>query len=164
LLMVQNLPGTLLILTRRALVQGSHPGPNRKTRVVFVRVSNFGERQVGTTVDVSCGNLLCYAARHVVLRRCKSFGGNWQPLAKKARGTASRRVIRPARLPNDAASRSWLRDGVSTYAAGRMSKFSTQSLPTAGIRVTGTGTWCEADTKGGKSSGSLHTRRLSGGT
>jgi hypothetical protein len=42
-----------------------------------------GRQPIGTTVDVSSGNALCYAAKHVVLRRWKSFGGKWQPLATR---------------------------------------------------------------------------------
>jgi hypothetical protein len=42
-----------------------------------------GRQPVGTTVDASCGNPLCYAAEHVLLRRWKSFGGKWPPLATK---------------------------------------------------------------------------------
>src|SRR5271170_201516 len=42
-----------------------------------------GKQPTGTTVDASCGNPLCYAAEHVLLRRWKSFGGKWSPLATK---------------------------------------------------------------------------------
>lgn len=42
-----------------------------------------GRQPVGTTVDASCGNPLCYAPEHVLLRRWKSFGGKWLPLAMK---------------------------------------------------------------------------------
>jgi hypothetical protein len=110
-----------------------------------------GKQPVGTTVDVSCGNPLCYAAKHVILRRWKSFGGKWQPLATKLAGLPVGRSFDLPDYPSDAASRSRLRGGVSACAAGRMLKFSTRSLPTGGIRITRTGTWGEADTKGGES-------------
>src|SRR5271168_2150409 len=42
-----------------------------------------GKQPTGTTVDASCGNPLCFAAKHVLLRRWKSFGGKWSPLAIK---------------------------------------------------------------------------------
>lgn len=108
-----------------------------------------GRQPVGTTVDVSCGNSLCYAAKHVVLRRWKSFGGKWQPLATKLAGLPVGGSFDLPDYPSDAASRSRLRGGVGACAAGRMLKFSTRSLPTGGIRVTRTGTWGEPDTKGG---------------
>lgn len=109
-----------------------------------------GKQPVGTTVDVSCGNSLCYAARHVVLRRWKGFGGKWQPLATKLAGLPIGGSFDLPDYPRDAASRSRLRGGVSACTAGRMLRFSTRSLPTGGIRVTRTGTWGEADTKGRK--------------
>ena len=96
-----------------------------------------GRQPVGTTVDVNCGNPLCYAAKHVLLRRWKSFGGKWPPLAAK--------VARLPDYPSDQASRSRLRGGVSAVAAGRMLRFSTQSLPTGGVRITRTGTWGVAE-------------------
>jgi hypothetical protein len=34
-----------------------------------------GKQPTGTTVDASCGNPLCFATEHVMLRRWKSFGG-----------------------------------------------------------------------------------------
>jgi hypothetical protein len=110
-----------------------------------------GSQPVGTTVDVSCGNSLCYAAKHVVLRRWKSFGGKWQPLATKLAGLPVGGSFDLLDYPSDSASRSRLRGGVSACAAGRMLKFSTQSLPKGGIRITRTGTWGDADTKGGES-------------
>lgn len=110
-----------------------------------------GEQPVGTTVDVNCGNPLCYAAKHVALRRWKSFGGKWQPLAAKLAGLPIGRSFDLPDYPSDAASRSRLRGGVSACAAGRMLKFSTRSLPTGGIRITRTGTWGEADTNEGES-------------
>jgi hypothetical protein len=110
-----------------------------------------GRQPVGTTVDVSCGNSLCYAAKHVVLRRWKSFGGKWQSLATKLAGLPVGGSFDLPDYSSAAASRSRLRGGVSACAAGRMLKFSTQSLPTGGIRVTRTGRWGEAETKGGES-------------
>ncbi|HUD54734.1 MAG TPA: hypothetical protein VMR02_05890 [Terracidiphilus sp.] len=107
-----------------------------------------GRQPAGTTVDVNCGNSLCYAAKHVVLRRWKSFGGKWQPLATKLAGLPVGGSFDLPDYPSDAASRSRLRGGVNGCAAGRMLKFSTRSLPTGGIRITRTGTWGEADTKG----------------
>jgi hypothetical protein len=100
-----------------------------------------GRQPVGTTVDVSCGNPLCYAAKHVLLRRWKSFGGKWQPLATKLAGLPVGRSFDLPDYPSDAASRSRLRGGVGAVAAGRMLRFSTRSLPTGGIRITRTGTW-----------------------
>jgi hypothetical protein len=110
-----------------------------------------GRQPVGTTVDVSCGNPLCYAAKHVVLRRWKSFGGKWQPWATKLAGLPIGGSFDLPDYPRDTPSRNRLRGGVSACAAGRMLKFSTRSLPTGGIRVTRTGTWGEADTKGRES-------------
>jgi hypothetical protein len=110
-----------------------------------------GRQPAGTTVDVSCGNSLCYAAKHVVLRRWKSFGGKWQHLAAKLAGLPVGGSFDLPDYPSDAASRNRLRGGVSACAAGRMLKFSTRSLPTGGIRITRTGTWGEAGTKGGES-------------
>jgi hypothetical protein len=110
-----------------------------------------GRQPAGTMVDVNSGNSLCYAAKHVVLRRWKSFGGKWQPLATKLAGLPVGGSFDLQDYPSDAASRSRLRGGVSACAAGRMLKFSTRSLPTGGIRITRTGTWGEADTKGGES-------------
>jgi hypothetical protein len=110
-----------------------------------------GRQPVGTTVDVNCGNPLCYAAKHVVLRRWKSFGGKWQPLATKLAGLPVGGSFDLPDYPSDAASRSRLRGGVSACGAGRMLKFSTQSLPLGGIRITRTGTWGKAVTKGGES-------------
>ena len=110
-----------------------------------------GKQPVGTTVDVSCGNSLCYTAKHVVLRRWKSFGGKWQPLATKLAGLPVGGSLDLPDYPSDSAPRSRLRGGVSACAVGRMLKFSTRSLPTGGIRITRTGTWGDADTKGGES-------------
>lgn len=110
-----------------------------------------GKHPVGTTVDVSCGNPLCYAAQHVVLRRWKSFGGKWQPLAIRLAGLPVGGSFDLPDYPSDSASRSRLRGGVSACAVGRMLKFSTRSLPTGGIRITRTGKWGDADTKGGES-------------
>jgi hypothetical protein len=45
-----------------------------------------GKQPTGTTVDASCGNPLCFATEHVMLRRWKSFGGKWSPLATKLAG------------------------------------------------------------------------------
>jgi hypothetical protein len=110
-----------------------------------------GRQPVGTTVDVSCGNFLCYAAKHVVLRRWKSFGGKWQPLATKLAGLPVGGSFDLPDYPSDAASRSRLRGGASACAADRMLKISTQSLPEGGIRITRAGTWAEESTKGGES-------------
>jgi hypothetical protein len=100
-----------------------------------------GGQPGGTTVDVNCGNPRCYAARHVVLRRWKSFGGKWEPLATKLAGLPVGGSLDLRDYPSDSASRSRLRGGVSACAAGRMLKFSTRSLPGGGIRITRTGTW-----------------------
>src|ERR1700722_15300967 len=100
-----------------------------------------GKQPSGTTVDVSCGNPLCYCANHVVLRRWKSFGGRWQALATKLAGLPIGESIDLPDYPSDAASRSRLRGDVGACAAGRMLKFSTQSLAEGGIRITRTGTW-----------------------
>lgn len=102
-----------------------------------------GRQPVGTTVDVSCGNPLCYAAKHVLLRRWKSFGGKWQPLATKLARLPVGGSFDLPDYPSDAASRSRLRGGVCASAAGRVLRFSTRSLPTGGIRITRTGTWGE---------------------
>ena len=99
-----------------------------------------GRHPVGTTVAVSCGNPLCYAAKHVLLRRWKSFGGKWQPLATMlARLPMSGSFDLPD-YPSDAASRNRLRGGVRAVATGRMLRFSTRSLSTGGIRITRKGT------------------------
>jgi hypothetical protein len=104
-----------------------------------------GGQPVGTTVDVSCGNPLCYGSGHVILRRWKSFGGKWSPLAAKiARLLVGGHLDLPD-YPNDHGSRSRLRGGLSAAAAGRMLRFATQSLPTGGVRITRTGTWGTAD-------------------
>jgi hypothetical protein len=104
-----------------------------------------GRQPIGTTVDASCGNPLCYAAEHVLLRRWKSYGGKWPPLAAKlARLPVGGHLDLPD-YPSDQASRNRLRGGVSATAAGRMLRFTTQSLPTGGVRITRTGTWGEAD-------------------
>jgi hypothetical protein len=100
-----------------------------------------GTQPTGTTVDSSCGNPLCFAAEHVLLRRWKSFGGKWTPLATKLAKLPVGRFIDLPNYPSDAASRSRLRGGVGGSVAGRMLQFSTQSLPTGGIRVIRTGTW-----------------------
>ena len=104
-----------------------------------------GRQPVGTTVDVSCGNPLCYAAEHVLLRRWKSFGGKWPPLAVKLSRLPVGGHLDLPDYPNDQASRSRLRGGVSATTAGRMLRFSMQSLPTGGVRITRTGTWGVAD-------------------
>jgi hypothetical protein len=106
-----------------------------------------GRQPVGTTVDVSCGNPLCYAENHVLLRRWKSFGGKWQSLATKLGRLQLGGYFDLPDYPSDAASRNRLRGGVCACAAGRMLRFSTRSLPTGGIRITRTGTWGEAGTK-----------------
>jgi hypothetical protein len=104
-----------------------------------------GRQPVGTTVDASCGNPLCYAAEHALLRRWKSFGGKWPPLAAKlARLPVGRHFDLPD-YPSDQASRNRLRGGVGATSAGRMLRFSMQSLPAGGVRITRTGTWGEAD-------------------
>jgi hypothetical protein len=107
-----------------------------------------GMQPVGTTVDVSCGNPLCYGAEHVILRRWKSFGGKWPPLAMKlARLPVGGHLDLPD-YPNDQASRNRLRGGVSATTTGRMLRFTTQSLPTGGVRITRTGTWGAAEGSG----------------
>jgi len=106
-----------------------------------------GKQPAGTTVDVSCGNPLCYLAKHVVLRRWKSFGGKWLPLATRIAKLPVGESINLRDYPTDAPSRSRLRGGVGACAAGRMLKFSTQSLPMGGIRITRTGTWATAGTE-----------------
>jgi len=100
-----------------------------------------GKQPTGTTVDASCGNPLCFAAEHVLLRRWKSFGGKWAPLATKLAKLPVGGFIDLPDYPSDTASRSRLRGGVGASAPGRMVRFSTQSLPTGGIRITRTGTW-----------------------
>ena len=104
-----------------------------------------GRQPIGTTVDASCGNPLCYAAEHVLLRRWKSFGGKWPPMALKLAMLPVGGHLDLPDYPNDPASRSRLRGGVSATAAGRMLRFTTQSLVTGGIRITRTGTWGVAD-------------------
>jgi hypothetical protein len=112
-----------------------------------------GRQPIGTTVDASCGNPLCYAAEHVLLRRWKSFGGKWPPLAAKlARLPVGGSLVLPE-YPSDAASRNRLRGGVNATAAGRLLLFSIHSLPAGGIRITRTGTWGETDTKRRQSNG-----------
>jgi hypothetical protein len=106
-----------------------------------------GKQPAGTTVDASCGNALCFAAEHVLLRRWKSFGGKWAPLATKLAKLPVGGFIDLPDYPSDTASRSRLRGGVGASAPGRMLRFSTQSLPAGGIRITRTGTW-EAMTAG----------------
>jgi hypothetical protein len=104
-----------------------------------------GRQPVGTTVDVNCGNPLCYAAEHVILRRWKSFGGKWPPLAAKlARLPVGKHLDLPD-YPSDQASRSRLRGGVSATAAGRLLRFSIHRLPAGGVRITRAGTWGVAD-------------------
>src|SRR5271156_3005935 len=100
-----------------------------------------GKQPTGTTVDASCGNSLCFAAEHVLLRRWKSFGGKWAPLATKLAKLPVGGFIDLPDYPSDTASRSRLRGGVGASAPGRMLRFSTRSLPTGGIRITRTGTW-----------------------
>jgi len=100
-----------------------------------------GKQPVGTTVDVNCGNSLCYATKHVVLRRWKTFGGKWHPLAAKVAALPVGGWFDLPDYPNDGASKSRLRGGVCACSAGRMLKFSTRSLSTGGIRITRTGTW-----------------------
>jgi hypothetical protein len=100
-----------------------------------------GKQPTGTTVDASCGNPLCFAAEHVMLRRSKSFGGKWSPLATKLARLPVGGSLDLPDYPSDEASRNRLRGGVGASAAGRMVRFSTQSLPTGGIRITRTGTW-----------------------
>ena len=100
-----------------------------------------GKQPTGTTVDASCGNPLCYAANHVLLRRWKSFGGKWSPLATKLASLPVGGYLDLPDYPSDEASRSRLRGGVGSSAAGRYLRFSTQALPKGGIRITRTGTW-----------------------
>jgi len=100
-----------------------------------------GKQPTGTTVDASCGNPLCFAAEHVLLRRWKSFGGKWAPLATKLAKLPVGGFIDLPDYPSDTASRNRLRGGVGASAPGRMLRFSTQSLPTGGIRITRRGTW-----------------------
>jgi hypothetical protein len=100
-----------------------------------------GKQPTGTTVDASCGNALCFAAEHVLLRRWKSFGGKWAPLATKLAKLPVGGFLDLPDYPSDTASRSRLRGGVGASAPGRMLRFSTQSLPAGGIRITRTGTW-----------------------
>jgi hypothetical protein len=119
------------------------PSMTRTMRLKELGISR-GTQPLGTAVDVNCGNRLCYAADHVVLRRGKSFGGEWQPLATKLASLRVGGSIDLPDYPSDAASRSRLRGGVSASAAGRMLKFSTQSLPSGGIRIRRTRTWGRA--------------------
>jgi hypothetical protein len=106
-----------------------------------------GKQPTGTTVDASCGNPLCFAAEHVLLRRWKSFGGKWSPLAIKLAKLPVGGFLDMPDYPTDSAARSRLRGGLGASAAGRMVQFTTQSLPTGGIRITRTGTWGEPGTK-----------------
>ncbi len=100
-----------------------------------------GKHLFGTTVDASCGNPLCYAANHVLLRRWKSFGGKWSPLATELARLPFGGYVDLPDYPADSASRSRSRGGIAASAAGRLLRFSTQALPAGGIRVTRTGTW-----------------------
>src|ERR1035441_10483170 len=60
------------------------PTPSMARTMRFKQLGiSRGRQPVGTTVDASCGNPLCYAAEHVLLRRWKSFGGKWPPLGTK---------------------------------------------------------------------------------
>ena len=104
-----------------------------------------GRQPVGTTVDASCGNPLCYAAEHVILRRWKSYGGKWPPLAAKLATLPVGGHLDLPDYPHDQASRNRLRGGVGATTAGRILRFSMQSLPTGGVRITRTGTWGVAD-------------------
>jgi hypothetical protein len=106
-----------------------------------------GKQPTGTTVDASCGNPLCFAAEHVLLRRWKSFGGKWSPLAIKLAKLPVGGSLDLPDYPNDSAARNRLRGGLGASAAGRMVRFTTQSLPTGGIRITRIGTWERASTK-----------------
>ncbi len=83
------------------------PTPSTARTMRFKQLGGAQGRQpVGTTVDVSCGNSLCYTAKHVVLRRWKSFGGKWQPLATKLAGLPVGGSFDLPDYPSDAASRS----------------------------------------------------------
>ena len=99
-----------------------------------------GKQPTGTTVDASCGNPQCFAAEHVLLRRWKSFGGKWSPLAIKLAGLPVGGSLDLPDYPSDSAARSRLRGRLGASAAGRMVRFTTQSLSTGGIRITRTGT------------------------
>jgi hypothetical protein len=122
------------------------PTPSMARTMRFKQLGiDRGKQPVGTTVDVNCGNPLYYAAEHVILRRWKSFGGKWPPLAMKlARVPVGGHLDLPD-YSNDPASRSRLRGGVCATAAGRMLRLSTQSLPLGGVRITRTGTWGVVD-------------------
>jgi hypothetical protein len=100
-----------------------------------------GRQPVGTTVDVSCGNPLCYAAKHVLMRRWKSFGGKWQLLATMLARLQMGGSVDLPDYPSDTASRNRLRGGVRAVVEGRMLRFSTRSLSTGGIRITRKAMW-----------------------
>jgi hypothetical protein len=71
-----------------------------------------GKQPTGTTVDASCGNPLCFVAEHVLLRRWKSFGGKWAPLATKLAKLPAGGLIDLPDYPSDRASRGRLRGAV----------------------------------------------------
>jgi len=130
------------------------PTPSMARTMRFKQLGiSKGRQPIGTTVDASCGNPLCYAAEHVLLRRWKSFGGKWPPLAAKLARLPVGGSFALPEYPSDAASRNRLRGGVSATAAGRLLLFSIHSLPTGGVRITRTGTWGGADTKRRQSDG-----------
>src|SRR5271155_2902827 len=71
-----------------------------------------GKQPTGTTVDASCGNPLCFASEHVLLRRWNSFGGKWSPLSIKLARLPVGGFLDLPDYPNDEASRNRLRGGV----------------------------------------------------
>jgi hypothetical protein len=71
-----------------------------------------GKQPTGITVDASCGNPLCFVAEHVLLRRWKSFGGKWAPLATKLAKLPAGGLIDLPDYPSDRASRDRLRGAV----------------------------------------------------
>jgi len=124
------------------------PNPSMARTMRFRQLGiERGKQPPGTTVDANCGNPLCYAAEHVVLRRWKSFGGKWSPLAMKIAKLPVGGHLDLPDYPTDTASRNRLRGGVGASAAARLLKFSTQALPKGGVRITRTGSWGDADAR-----------------
>jgi len=48
-----------------------------------------GKQPIGPTMDASCGNPLCFAAEHVLLRRWKNLWREVGPFSHEARKTAA---------------------------------------------------------------------------
>ena len=58
-----------------------------------------GKQPTGTTVDASCGNPLCFAARACTAAAVEEFWREVGSFGNEARKAAGGRVYRPARLP-----------------------------------------------------------------